>query len=60
MIVELRAKGLADSTVRQVYTLLSQVLDVAVRDGPLATNPVTKVKRPGMARRWARYVWLPR
>jgi integrase len=32
LIVELRGKKLADSTVRQVYTVLRQPLDVAVRD----------------------------
>ena len=56
LIVELRAKKLADSTVRQVYTVLRQALDVAVRDGLLASNPVAKVKRPGVARTEARYL----
>ena len=56
LIVELRGKKLADSTVRQVYTVLRQSLDVAVRDGLLANNPVAKVKRPGVARTEARYL----
>ncbi|BBY89304.1 site-specific integrase [Mycolicibacterium tokaiense] len=56
MIVGLRMKGLADSTVRQVYTVLRQALDVAVRDGLLASNPAAKVKRPGVARREAKYL----
>lgn len=56
LILDLRSKGLADSTVRQIYTVLRQALDVAVRDGLLATNPVAKVKRPGVARREARYL----
>ncbi|ODR20788.1 integrase [Mycolicibacterium porcinum] len=56
LIVELRGKKLADSTVRQVYTVLRQALDVAVRDGLLASNPVAKVKRPGVARTEARYL----
>lgn len=56
LIVELREKKLADSTVRQVYTVLRQALDVAVRDDLLARNPVTKVKRPGVARTEARYL----
>lgn len=56
LIVELRGKTLADSTVRQVYTVLRQALDVAVRDGLLASNPVAKVKRPGVARTEARYL----
>ncbi|WP_197377555.1 tyrosine-type recombinase/integrase [Mycolicibacterium baixiangningiae] len=56
MIVALRAKGLSDSTVRQVYTVLRQALDVAVRDGLLASNPVAKVKRPTVARKEATYL----
>jgi integrase len=56
LIVELRAKKLADSTVRQVYTVLRQSLDIAVRDGLLASNPVAKVKRPGVARTDARFL----
>jgi hypothetical protein len=56
VIVELRGKDLADSTVRQVYTVLRQALDVAVRDGLLASNPAAKVKRPGVARMEARYL----
>lgn len=56
LIVELRGNKLADSTVRQVYTVLRQALDVAVRDGLLARNPVAKVKRPGVARTEARYL----
>lgn len=56
LIVELRGKGLADSTVRQVYTVLRQALDVAVRDGLLGSNPAAKVKRPGVARQEANYL----
>lgn len=56
LIVELRAAKLADSTVRQVYTVLRQALDVAVRDGLLASNPVGKVKRPAVARQEAKYL----
>lgn len=56
LIVELRGNKLADSTVRQVYTVLRQALDVAVRDGLLARNPAAAVKRPGVARQEARYL----
>ncbi|WP_197381449.1 tyrosine-type recombinase/integrase [Mycolicibacterium mengxianglii] len=56
LIVELRGNGLADSTVRGVYTVLRQALDVAVRDGLLAVNPAAKVKRPSVARQEARYL----
>jgi integrase len=56
LIVELRAAKLSDSTVRQVYTVLRQSLDIAVRDGLLASNPAAKVKRPGIARQEAKYL----
>lgn len=56
LIVELRAAKLSDSTVRQVYTVLRQALDVAVRDGLLAVNPAAKVKRPAVARKEAVYL----
>jgi integrase len=56
LIVALGAKDLSDSTVRQVYTVLRQALDVAVRDGLIASNPAAKVKRPGIARKEARYL----
>jgi integrase len=54
--VALRAKELSDSTVRQVCTVLRQALDVAVRDGLIASNPAAKVKRPDIARKEARYL----
>jgi integrase len=56
LIVTLRGKGLSDSTVRQVYTVLRQALDVAVRDGLLGVNPAAMVKQPGVVRREARYL----
>jgi integrase len=36
--------------------VLRQALDVAVRDGMLASNPAAKVKRPGVARKAAKYL----
>ncbi|MGR7026153.1 tyrosine-type recombinase/integrase [Geodermatophilus sp. URMC 62] len=45
-IVELRRKGLAESTVRSAYTILRAVLDTAVRDGALAANPAAAIRRP--------------
>lgn len=45
-VVELRQAGLSQSTVRSVYTVLRAILDSAVRDGLLATNPAAVVKRP--------------
>lgn len=56
LIVDLRAAKLSDSTVRQVYTVLRQALDVAVRDDLLAVNPAAKVARPGVARQEAKYL----
>lgn len=49
-------RALSDSTIRNVYAVLRQALDTAVRDGLLATNPVAAVKRPGVARQEARYL----
>ncbi|EFV14138.1 tyrosine-type recombinase/integrase [Segniliparus rugosus] len=45
--------GLAESTVRTTYTVLRSALDTAVRDGLLAENPATKVKRPKVERKEA-------
>ncbi|MDF3342104.1 site-specific integrase [Mycolicibacterium septicum] len=56
LVLRLRGKGLSDSTVRQVYTVLRAALDIAVRDGLLAANPAAKVKRPAVAPREARYL----
>lgn len=49
-------RALSDSTVRQIYTVLRAGLDGAVRDGLLAKNPTLAVKRPGVARKEARYM----
>lgn len=46
----------ADATIRQVYTVLRQALDGAVRDGLLAKNPAAAVQRPGIARKEARHL----
>jgi integrase len=45
-VVELRRKGLAESTIRSAYTILRAVLDTAVRDGALAVNPAAVIRRP--------------
>jgi hypothetical protein len=39
-IVELRSKGLSESTVRSAYTVARAVLDTAVLDGDVGMNPV--------------------
>lgn len=50
MIVDLRRRGLADSTVRQVYVVLRAALDSAVRDGLIGKNPAASVQRPRVER----------
>jgi integrase len=49
-------RGLSDSTIRQVYTVLRAGLDGAVRDGLLARNPAALVKRPGVERQEAKHL----
>jgi integrase len=49
-------RAFADSTIRQVYTVLRAGLDGAVRDGLLARNPAALVKRPGIKRREAKHL----
>jgi integrase len=56
LILALRAKGLSDSTVRQVYTVARTALDGAVRDGLIARNPAALVARPGVARQEAKHL----
>lgn len=56
LVVELSAKGLAESTVRSIYTVLRSALDGAVRDGLLATNPAARVDRPTVTRHEARHL----
>ena len=55
-LVELRGKGLAESTVRIAYDLLSAILNTAVRDGALGRNHVAAVQRPRVTRREADYL----
>jgi integrase len=45
-VVELRHKGLAESSIQSAYTILRAVLDTAVRDGALAANPAAAIQRP--------------
>lgn len=46
----------ADSTIRNIYAVLRQALDTAVRDGLIAKNPVASVQRPGVARQEAQHL----
>jgi integrase len=55
-VTQLRAKGLADSTVRQVYTVARAIADDAVRDGLMAKNPFATVRRPRVTATEARFL----
>jgi integrase len=56
LVLVLRERGLADSTIRSIYTSLRSALDGAVRDGLLARNPAAAVKRPGIQRKEAKHL----
>lgn len=56
LTVRMKAKGCSPSTIRQTYTILRAVLETAVRDELLASNPAAKIKRPGVPRVEARYL----
>ena len=45
-ITQLRAKGLSESTVRQIYTVARGIGDAAVRDRLITENAFGQVKRP--------------
>jgi integrase len=50
-ILALRGGGKAESTVRQIYTVLRAVFESALADGLVARNVVAGVKRPSVTRR---------
>jgi integrase len=56
LVVALRKRGLSDSTVRQVYTVLRAILDDAKIDGLIADNPAARMARPRVARTEARHL----
>jgi integrase len=58
-VVELRRKGLADSTIRSAYTILRAVLDTAVRDGALGSNPAAVIRRPRVTAKEASHLTAP-
>lgn len=54
LLAQLReVKGLSDSTIRTVYTVLRLALEAAVANGMLARNPSAQVARPGVEKREA-------
>jgi integrase len=48
--VELKGRGLSDSTIRSAFNALKAILDTAVRDEALARNVATSVTRPKATR----------
>jgi len=54
--VKLKQRGLSESTVRTVYSVLRSVLDTAVRDDALARNPAAAVARPKVTPKEAAYL----
>jgi integrase len=56
LLLAKRAAGLAEWTVRAIYTVCRQALDTAVRDGLVRRNPAAAVKRPTVNRSEARYL----
>jgi integrase len=56
LLLEKRAAGYSDSTIRLIYTVCRGVLEVAVRDGIIRRNIATLVKRPGVKHQDARYL----
>ncbi|MGB3762037.1 MAG: site-specific integrase [Ornithinimicrobium sp.] len=55
-ITQLRAKGLSDSSVRQIYTVARAIGDDAVRDGLMARNPFSSVRRPRVTQAEAKFL----
>lgn len=56
LILALRGKELAESTIRQIYTILRQALADAKRDGLVARNVAESVKRPSVSPKEARFL----
>ena len=56
LLLAKRDAGLAEWTVRAIYTVVRQALDTAVRDGLIRRNPAAAVKRPTVKRSEARYL----
>jgi integrase len=54
--VELKDRGLAESSIRTAYTVLRAVLDTAVRDKAIAHNPAHTVRRPKVNANEAAYM----
>ena len=55
-VAGMRAEGLSASRTRQVYHVLTSMLDAAVRDGRLARNPAAGVDLPRLPTTDRRYL----
>src|SRR5262249_52187815 len=55
-VASMRSAGLSASRTRQAYHLLSTMLDAAVRDRRVATNPAAGVNLPRLPRKERRYL----
>jgi integrase len=55
-VATMRADGLSASRVRQSYHLFGSMLDAAVRDRRISTNPATGVKLPRLPETELRYL----
>jgi integrase len=55
-VASMRSDGLSASRVRQAYHLLHSMLDAAVRDRRLASNPAAGVDLPRLPRKERRYL----
>jgi len=55
-MVELKGRGLAESSIRTAYTVLRAVLDTAVRDKAIAQNQAQAVRRPKVTGKEAAYL----
>ena len=55
-IGDLQRAGLASGTTRQIYRVLSPILDAAVRDGRIARNPASGVALPRRVRTEPRFL----
>lgn len=56
LILHLRGKGLAESTVQRIFVVVRLALDGAVRDGVIARNPARAVKQPSVERAEAHHL----
>lgn len=56
LILRLRGKGLAESTVQRIFVMLRLALDGAVRDRMITANPARVVRQPSVQRTEARHL----